>query len=235
MSADPRVDPPTDPLTDAARRVLHATRRARLDDPGRARATALLAEAADLLEAHPDSGPLCQIGILTEEAGTDRARPRFDDPSGAMAGDGPRLGIDFAQLFPFSPVVGARHPFAPPVRLVVAEDGTIDGEVTLGDAYNGPPWDLAHGGVIALIFDELLAAAPIVAAGGGFTGRLTIHYRKPTPLHEPLRLRSWMERASGRKLLAKGTIEVAATGLLTAEAEGLFITSGAALSDTTPT
>jgi acyl-CoA thioesterase FadM len=54
------------------------------------------------------------------------------------------------------------------------------------------------------------------------TGRLTIHYRSPTPLHTELSLRGWLERADGRKIVCKGTLYAGDT--LCAEAEGLFIT-----------
>lgn len=103
------------------------------------------------------------------------------------------------------------------------------GTVTLSESYNGPPWNLAHGGVIAAIFDELLGIATIVGAGGGFTGRLTVHYRKPTPILEELELVGWLEHASGRKLVARG--EIRHQGVVTAEADGLFIQLGSALKE----
>ena len=79
-------------------------------------------------------------------------------------------------------------PEAPPCTFEVLPDRTLRGEVTLHEGYNGPPWNLAHGGVIAAIFDELLGVGSIAAAGGGFTGRLTVNYRKPTPILVPIEL-----------------------------------------------
>jgi hypothetical protein len=54
------------------------------------------------------------------------------------------------------------------------------------------------------------------------TGRLTIHYRQPTPLHTPLRLEGVLANVDGRKILTTGRMTTP-DGTLTAEAEGLFI------------
>jgi acyl-CoA thioesterase FadM len=53
------------------------------------------------------------------------------------------------------------------------------------------------------------------------TGTLTVRYRKPTPLHTELRLAARVDRVEGRKIFASGGIH--AGDLLTAEAEGIFI------------
>ena len=55
--------------------------------------------------------------------------------------------------------------------------------------YEGPP-GCVHGGVIALVFDELLGAANIAAGSPGMTGTLTIRYREPTPIRTEIRLES---------------------------------------------
>jgi len=54
------------------------------------------------------------------------------------------------------------------------------------------------------------------------TGRLTIRYLKPTPLHRPVELQGWIERVDGRRIVSRG--ELTADGVLTAETEGLFVT-----------
>jgi acyl-coenzyme A thioesterase PaaI-like protein len=53
------------------------------------------------------------------------------------------------------------------------------------------------------------------------TGMLTIRYRKPTPLHVPLRLEARVVRTEGRKIFTEGRMFVGDT--LTSEAEGVFI------------
>jgi len=53
------------------------------------------------------------------------------------------------------------------------------------------------------------------------TCTLTIRYRKPTPLYTELRFEATIVRIEGRKIFTEG--RVYAGELLTAEAEGLFI------------
>jgi acyl-CoA thioesterase FadM len=53
------------------------------------------------------------------------------------------------------------------------------------------------------------------------TGKLTVRYRNPTPLHTDLRIEGRRTSVEGRRITAKGTIHAGDT--LTAEAEGLFI------------
>jgi hypothetical protein len=86
--------------------------------------------------------------------------------------------------------------------------------------YEGPP-TCVHGGVIAQLFDELLGSINILNDEGGFTGTLTIRYRRPTPLLTDLDLEARQTRREGRKLFAWGCIRH--NGEVTAEAEGIFI------------
>ena len=55
----------------------------------------------------------------------------------------------------------------------------------------------------------------------GMTGRLTIHYRRPTPLFRELRVRAWVDRVEGRRVLSRA--EMFEGDTLTAEADGVFI------------
>lgn len=192
----------------AARRVNRALRISAVGDEVRARAAALLDEAAALLEAEVHDGPHCQVGFSPPDFG-ESAQP--------------------AQYFPFSPIVGPMNPLSPPVDFQVLPDRTVRGTVTLHEGYNGPPWNLAHGGVIAAIFDELLGVGSIAAAGGGFTGQLTINFRKPTPILRPIELRAWLDRQEGRKLFMRG--EMRDGDLVTADAEGIFILTAGPLKE----
>ena len=78
-----------------------------------------------------------------------------------------------------------------------------------------------HGGIIAAVFDELLAMANVVSGFAGFTGTLTIRYHRHTPLDRPIELWAVNERRSGRKQFSRGEMRV--DGKVTASAEGLFI------------
>ncbi len=122
--------------------------------------------------------------------------------------------------FDNSPLMGLSNPLAPPLRLEVQADKVV-GTVVCGSAYEGPPGHV-HGGYVAAMFDELLGLTQSLSGKHGMTGRLTVHYRSPTPLHTELRMEGTLDRSSGRKILCSGRMY--AGRVLCAEAEGLFIT-----------
>ena len=65
---------------------------------------------------------------------------------------------------------------------------------------------MVHGGIIALLFDELLGMANVCTGVGGFTGTLSVRYERPTPLHGELELEGTVESVEGRKVTSVGTI-----------------------------
>jgi acyl-coenzyme A thioesterase PaaI-like protein len=126
-------------------------------------------------------------------------------------------------VFPYSPVLGPRNPIAPPVVCEV-EGGAVRAVTSFGPCYAGAPGapaGLVHGGVIALVMDELLGYANVVNQTGAMTGTLTIRYRSPTPLGRAVRMEARTERVEGRKVFARGAFWHGER--LTAEAEGVFI------------
>ena len=168
----------------------------------------VLDEAADRLED--------VVRSLTERAGPKRPRRQPDISQHAQ---------DF---FPTSPIMGMANPIAPPVRVQVV-DGPEGGpreiraEAWFDWAYEGPP-TCVHGGVIAETFDEMLGAANMVSGNPGMTGTLTVRYRKPTPLRTPLWIEARCLGRDGRKIRTWAGIYH--DGVLTAEADGLFIEVG---------
>jgi len=152
---------------------------------------------------------VAQVADRLEDAAAPGRRPRAQpDPVG-----------DAQDFFPTSPVIGFANPLAPPV-VVEAVNGGLIGSAWFDYQYEGPP-TCVHGGVIAMVFDEMLGAANILAGNPGMTGTLTIRYRKPTPLRTPLRLEARFMSRDGRKILTTGAIYHG--DVLTAEADGIFI------------
>ena len=111
-------------------------------------------------------------------------------------------GGDPHAMFEHSPFIGRANPLAPPMRLLDL-DGVVHGQVTFGSAYEGPP-GCVHGGYIAAAFDELLGATQSLSGNPGMTGRLTIHYRSPTPLHAELHLVGRITQDRGSQDLHRG-------------------------------
>jgi acyl-coenzyme A thioesterase PaaI-like protein len=129
---------------------------------------------------------------------------------------------DASAFFDKSPLIGLSNPLAPPIAIEVTGAQTCRGTVSFGDAYEGPP-GCVHGGFVAAAFDEVLGFAQSLTGQPGFTGTLTVVYRKPTPLNTPLRFEARVERIEGRKIFAHG--DLFAGELLTAESDVIFISA----------
>ncbi|MCB1705977.1 MAG: PaaI family thioesterase [Halioglobus sp.] len=127
---------------------------------------------------------------------------------------------DITSVMPYSPVSGKRNAIALPVKLWKVADNEVRGEAVFSSTYAGPP-NAVHGGIIAAVFDEILAMANVISGNAGFTGTLTIKYHDKTPLNTPIELRGINVRQDGRKQLSRGEMRV--NGKVTATAEGLFI------------
>jgi hypothetical protein len=189
-------------LVDSTRALIRTVRVADAPVDALTRATALVEEATALLRPHEVAGLRGQNALRVDLP--DRDEFATGDP---------------ARFFPYSPVVGPLNPVAPPVTF------TFDGERLTGKGalpapYTGPP-GAVHGGVVALVFDELLGAINACLGLGAYTGTLTVRYERLTPIDRELELEAWVDRTEGRKVFAKGTIS--ADGEVTARAEGIFI------------
>jgi acyl-coenzyme A thioesterase PaaI-like protein len=166
------------------------------------------------------SAPVEMIAAAADEL--DALAARFAEHPNASIYEGfaeaANSGDPFA-FFDHSPMLGQANPLAPPVELWLDGDH-MRGRACFGAAYEGPP-GCVHGGYIAAAFDEVLGSTQSLAGSPGMTGRLTVHYRSPTPLHTELRFEGQLERVDGRKIYTRGSLW--ADDRLCAEAEGLFI------------
>jgi hypothetical protein len=126
----------------------------------------------------------------------------------------------------YNPVSGIGSPLAPPLSIRRVEGGRLGevaAEATLGVAYEGPPSYL-HGGMSALLMDQLLGSAAGAAGLWGMTARLELDYRRPVPLETPLVLRAAVTENAGRKTVLTGTIATAAAPENTlVQACGIFV------------
>ena len=123
-----------------------------------------------------------------------------------------------------SPIIGAINPLSVPMRMDIEGDGgiesTVVGYALFPAAYEGPP-GCVHGGFIAAYFDEVLGMAQSLSGNPGMTVNLTVDYRAPTPLKQPVIFRGRVVSIDGRKISVAGTLHHGET--LCAEAKGLFV------------
>jgi len=118
-------------------------------------------------------------------------------------------------------VVGMHNAIAPPLKIVQDRvKGGASSEFFLNALYEGPPGQV-HGGVVALVLDQVFGEA--AAAGGtpGMTGTLTLRYRNPTALGA-CSAEAWVDRRDGIKTIVKGEMR-RADGTVTVTGEGIFI------------
>jgi hypothetical protein len=122
----------------------------------------------------------------------------------------------------YNPVIGTGSPLAPPLHVEVVGNGVV-GTCTLGLAFEGPPM-FVHGGVSALLLDQLLGHATMASGHPGMTVSLLTDYRAPVPLQTPLRLTGEVSGIDGRKVTGRGTITTAAEpDVVLVEATGTFV------------
>jgi len=178
------------PLTDAVRDLVDATIRTEVDE-----------DTIREVEA-------------TVRAAT--ARLRAQQIEGSF---GARFTADGTMMAWGNAAVGVRNPIAPPMVAERDPSGLLYAELTLGAAYEGPP-GLVHGGVSALLLDQLLGMAAARNGQPSFTGTLTLRYRRPTPLGH-IRLEAWVDRVEGAKTFVLGSLLVG--GEVAVEAEAVFI------------
>lgn len=123
-----------------------------------------------------------------------------------------------------SPFYGVMNPLSMPMSMAIDEEvgefGAVIGDVVFTEPYEGPPGH-CHGGFIAAAFDEVLGMAQSLTGRPGMTGKLSVTYRSPTPLHSDIRFKGWVEKIDGRKIFTKGTAHHGDT--LCAEADVLFL------------
>jgi acyl-coenzyme A thioesterase PaaI-like protein len=161
----------------------------------------IAAETAERFGERLESGP--------------RNRPHFGFAESSNSGN-------TRAFFDSSPLIGLANPIAPPLKLWMEGD-EVHGTATYTQQYEGPPRHV-HGGFVAASFDEVCGMAQSVTGNPGMTGRLIVHYRRPTPLYEEVRFRGWVDRVEGRKIFTLATLHAGET--LCAEAEGLFVSVG---------
>jgi acyl-coenzyme A thioesterase PaaI-like protein len=130
--------------------------------------------------------------------------------------DGPFSGLlprerDYARpqhAMPLSPVIGELSPIRPEIELRIEGD-RVRGSARLGKPFIGPA-GFAHGGVAAMICDQLAALTSRACGVRGVTRRLEVSYLRPTPLYRELELEGWCESRDSDR--ARTVCEIRADG-----------------------
>jgi acyl-coenzyme A thioesterase PaaI-like protein len=168
-----------------------------------------------------------QVELLLPRVASGAPRPHtFLERGPAIFASPPRDGRRRAPRngFPDCIVSGSANPMGMAARLWREGDEAVL-TTTLGPAFEGAP-GRAHGGIVAALIDETMGMVLSITSTPAFTGQLSVTYRGPTPLGEPLEVRARMAYRTHRKMTI--TAELRTGGRLLAEAEALFISVDAA-------
>jgi acyl-coenzyme A thioesterase PaaI-like protein len=116
-----------------------------------------------------------------------------------------------------------------PIGLRVHFDRADDAEgvlarLTLAPEYQG--WrGIAHGGIVMALLDEAMAHAAGFAGHRGVTATVSVRFRKPVPLEQPIEVRGRVTWQRRNVLGVEANVLDAAGGVL-AHAEGSFVSRG---------
>ena len=97
----------------------------------------------------------------------------------------------------------------------------ITGRFRLGEKYQGGG-EMAHGGIIALLLDEVMGKVLKFREERGVTAQLKIDYLKPVSVTEEIFLEGWQEDSNGRNRFLVGEIRNLEDVVL-ARAHGRFV------------
>jgi acyl-coenzyme A thioesterase PaaI-like protein len=181
----------------------------RLAEATRAFADAAAVTAVDRATLDEVSGAL---ELLTQRL---RAATEDDAYSGLVV-----KPVDYSRpepSMPLNPIVGRCNPSRPDVELRFV-DGEVVGTATFTRRFVGPPGHV-HGGISAMIADQLVAASASALGVKTVTKSVTVRFLRPLPLDEELEL--WGvctpdgENHRARfEVRARGKVAVGGTGVL---------------------
>jgi len=127
---------------------------------------------------------------------------------------------DEIEFDPFSIAGGELHPSAIGLSYVKGSEDSVIGTGIIDPMFAGPP-ERVHGGIQALIIDEVMGALNRMRGRQAFTAYLKVDYRGPAPLGVPITFRAWLDSVDGRKIKLLGSGDGPEGRFM--EAEGLFI------------
>jgi acyl-coenzyme A thioesterase PaaI-like protein len=103
----------------------------------------------------------------------------------------------------------------------------VDGErcwtdLTIPARFQG--WDeIAHGGIVTTILDEVMAWSLVDHDNWGLTARLTVEFKRPVRLEQPIHAEGWVVTARRRLITTAGRIVDPVTHEVLATAEASYL------------
>ena len=140
--------------------------------------------------------------------------------------DAPAPGEPIAAHYRWCVGCGEDHPSGLHMQVTAGEGLSLTATFEVGDHHQGAP-GLAHGGMLALAFDEALGALNWLLRRPAVTGRLETDFRRPVPVGQTLHIRAEITGVSGRKVFTRAEGRLGSTdGPLAVTAAALFVIVG---------
>ena len=110
--------------------------------------------------------------------------------------------------------------------LLHLEDGRSWAELTLEPRFEG--WEgIAHGGIVSTILDEVMAWSLVASDNWGVTARLSVDFRRPVPIAQPIRADGWITRSRRRIVDTAARLIDLESGTELATATGVYVAADA--------
>lgn len=140
--------------------------------------------------------------------------------------DAPAPGEVIASHYHLCVGCGRDHPTGLRVEVTAGEGLTLSGRFTVTENHQGAP-GLAHGGMLALAFDEVLGSLIWLVATPAVTAHLETDFRRPVPVGTTLYITAQVDGRSGRRLYvsAVGRSD-SSDGPITVLARAVFVMVG---------
>jgi acyl-coenzyme A thioesterase PaaI-like protein len=134
---------------------------------------------------------------------------------------GEELPVHYSQCFACGGTESGLH-----MRVRAGEGLTVQGRFLVTDHHQGAP-GLAHGGLLACAFDEVLGMLGMLTHIPAVTGRLETDFRRPVPVDSTLHIHAQVDGVVGRKIYTSAVGRLGAEdGPVALTAQGLFIEVG---------
>ena len=95
-------------------------------------------------------------------------------------------------------------------------------ELSLERCFEG--WDgIAHGGILCAILDEVMAWSLVAEDNWGLTARMSVEFRRPVEIGQPIRAEGWITRSRRRLVDTAARIVDLRTNQELATATGVYV------------
>ena len=136
-------------------------------------------------------------------------------------GHAPAPGADIPSHFRWCFGCGDDHPTGLHMKMTAGDDLTVHGVFTVTENHQGAP-GLAHGGILATAFDDVLGGLNWLIGYPVVTGRLETEYRRPVPVGSTLSIIARIDGIKGRKVFTSA-VGYLQDGQVAVRASALFI------------